>query len=106
MSWALARALGETESESIDNQGQRVGRLVAGEAFRQGWRVYRSGSPAWTAHDSTLGQVELLFQVVAEQGPVALFHVDENFFPLSVWLKEQMKRTMAGFNRIGGRVGG
>lgn len=100
----LARALGETESESIDNQGQRVGRLVAGEAFRQGWRVYRSGSPAWTAHDSTLGQLEPLFQVVAEQGPVALFHVDENFFPLSVWLKEPMKRTMADFNRIAERL--
>jgi hypothetical protein len=100
----LARALGETESESIENQGERVGRLVAGEAFRQGWRVYRSGSPAWTAHDSTLGQLEPLFQVAAEQGPVALFHVDENFFPLSVWLKEPMKRTMADFNRIAERL--
>ena len=100
----LARALGETEAESIDNQVERVARLVAGEAFRLAWRSYRAGSPAWSRHDSSLGQLDPLFQVVAEQGPVALFHVDENFFPLSVWLKEPMKRTMADFNRTAERL--
>ena len=100
----LARALGQTEAESIDNQVERVARLVAGEAFRQAWRVYRTGSPAWSRHDPSLGQLDPLFQLVAEQGPVALFHVDENFFPLSVWLKEPMKRTMADFNRTAERL--
>jgi hypothetical protein len=100
----LARALGDSEGESVDNQIERVARLIAGEAFRQAWSVYRSGSESWTRRDPTLGQLEPLFQVVAEQGPVALFHVDENFFPLSVWLKEPMKRTMADFNRTAERL--
>lgn len=100
----LARALGDSAGESVDNQIERVARLIAGEAFRQAWRTYRAGSDAWTRRDPTLGQLEPLFQVVAEQGPVALFHVDENFFPLSVWLKEPMKRTMAEFNRTAERL--
>ena len=100
----LARALGETEAETIENQVERVARLVAGEAFRQAWRSYRSTSPNWARPDSSLGQLGLLFQVVTEQGPVALFHVDENFFPLSVWLREPMKRTMAELNRTAERL--
>jgi len=100
----LARALGETEAETIENQIERVARLVAGEAFRQAWRSYRSSSPNWARPDSSLGQLGLLFQVVTEQGPVALFHVDENFFPLSVWLREPMKRTMAELNRTAERL--
>ncbi|HSD72024.1 MAG TPA: hypothetical protein VLE54_04500 [Thermoanaerobaculia bacterium] len=95
----LARALGETEAESVDSQLERVARLIAGEAFRQGWRTYRSESPNWTSRDPGLGVLETLFKIVAEQGPIALFHVDENFFPLSVWLKEPMKRTIPDFNR-------
>jgi hypothetical protein len=100
----LARALGDAAGESVDNQVERVARLIAGEAFRQSWRAYRSGSPSWTRRDPSLGQLEPLFQVVTELGPAALFHVDENFFPLSVWLKEPMKRTMAELNRIAERL--
>jgi hypothetical protein len=100
----LARALGETEAETIENQVERVARLVAGEAFRQAWRSYRSASPNWARQDSSLGQLGPLFQIVAEQGPVALFHVDGNFFPLSVWLREPMKRTMAELNRTAERL--
>ncbi|HEV8231637.1 MAG TPA: hypothetical protein VGQ75_04765 [Thermoanaerobaculia bacterium] len=100
----LARALGESAAETIDNQVERVARLVAGEAFRQTWRSYRSTSPNWTRRDSSLGQLEPLFRIVTEQGPVALFHVDENFFPLSVWLKEPMKRTIAELNRTAERL--
>jgi hypothetical protein len=100
----LARALGEAEGETVDNQVERVARLIAGEAFRQAWRAYRTVSESWARHDSTLGQLEPLFQVVAEQGPVALFHVDENFFPLSTWLREPMKRTMGEFNRTAERL--
>lgn len=100
----LARALGDSAGESVANQIERVARLIAGEAFRQAWRAYRAGSESWTRRDPTLGQLEPLFQVVAEQGPVALFHVDENFFPLSVWLKEPMKRSMAEFNRTAERL--
>jgi hypothetical protein len=100
----LARALGEAEGETVDNQIERVARLIAGEAFRQAWRAYRTVSESWARHDSTLGQLEPLFQVVAVQGPVALFHVDENFFPLSTWLREPMKRTMGEFNRTAERL--
>jgi hypothetical protein len=100
----LARALGDAAGESVDNQVERVARLIAGEAFRQSWRAYRSGSPNWTRRDPSLGQLEPLFQIVTELGPAAVFHVDENFFPLSVWLKEPMKRTMAELNRIAERL--
>ena len=100
----LARALGDAAGESVENQIERVARLIAGEAFRQSWRTYRSGNPNWTRHDPALGQLEPLFRVVTELGPAALFHVDENFFPLSVWLKEPMKRTMAELNRTAERL--
>jgi hypothetical protein len=100
----LARALGDAAGESVDNQVERVARLIAGEAFRQSWRAYRSGSPNWTRRDPSLGQLEPLFQVVTELGPSALFHIDANFFPLSVWLKEPMKRTLAELNRFAERL--
>jgi hypothetical protein len=100
----LARALGDSEGETVENQVERVARLIAGEAFRQAWRLYRAESPNWTRRDSTLGQLDGLFRLVTEQGPVALFHVDENFFPLSVWLKEPMKRSIAELNRFAERL--
>lgn len=100
----LARALGDSEGETVENQVERVARLVAGEAFRQAWRLYRSQSPTWARRAPELGQLDPLFRLVAEQGPVALFHVDENFFPLSVWLKEPMKRTIAELNRFSERL--
>ena len=100
----LARALGDSEGETVENQVERVARLIAGEAFRQAWRLYRAGSSNWAQRDSTLGQLDALFRLVTEQGPVALFHVDENFFPLSVWLKEPMKRSIAELNRFAERL--
>ena len=100
----LARALGDSEGETVENQVERVARLIAGQAFRQAWRLYRAESPGWTRRDTNLGQLDPLFRLVAEQGPVALFHVDENFFPLSVWLKEPMKRTVAELNRFAERL--
>jgi len=100
----LARALGDSEAETVENQVERVARLIAGEAFRQAWRLYRAQSPNWARRDSTLGQLDALFRLVTEQGPVALFHVDENFFPLSVWLKEPMKRSIAELNRFAERL--
>lgn len=100
----LARGLGDSAGESVENQLERVARLIAGEAFRQAWRTYRSSSPAWTSHDTSLGLLEPLLQIVGEHGPAALFHVDENFFPLSVWLKEPMKKSVAELNRTAERL--
>ena len=100
----LARALGDSAGESVENQIERVARLIAGEAFRQAWRTYRAASPGWTRHDTSLGLLEPLLQIVGEHGPAALFHVDENFFPLSVWLKEPMKRSIAELNRTAERL--
>jgi hypothetical protein len=100
----LARALGDAAGESVENQIERVARLIAGEAFRQAWRTYRAASPAWTSHDTSLGLLEPLLQIVGEHGPAALFHVDENFFPLSVWWKEPMKRSIAELNRTAERL--
>lgn len=100
----LARALGDSEGETVENQIERVARLVAGEAFRQAWRSYRAQSPSWTRRDASIGQLDDLFRLVTEQGPVALFHVDANFFPLSVWLKEPMKRAVAELNRFAERI--
>jgi hypothetical protein len=100
----LSRALGESASETVDNQIERLARLVAGEAFRQGWYNYRKASPAWIRRDPSLGELAPLFQMVTEQGPPSLFSVDENFFPLSVWLKEPMKRSIAELNRAAERL--
>jgi hypothetical protein len=100
----LSRALGESASETVDNQIERLARLVAGEAFRQAWYNYRRESPAWAHRDPSLGELAPLFQLVTEQGPPSLFHVDENFFPLSVWLKEPMKRSIADLNRTAERL--
>jgi hypothetical protein len=95
----VARAL-ESSTEPMENQLARLSRLIAGGAFRQAWEVYRQGSPAWQQPDPQLGPVEPLLRAVAESGPVALFSVDENFFPLSVWLKEPMNRTLSDMNRM------
>lgn len=100
----LSRALGESASETVDNQIERLARLVAGEAFRQAWYNYRRESPAWAHRDPSLGELAPLFQLATEQGPPSLFHVDENFFPLSVWLKEPMKRSIADLNRTAERL--
>src|SRR5262249_2322410 len=62
---ALARVLGESDAEPLASRVTRVARLMAGEAFRQAWHVYRVGSPAWNRPDPGLGQLEPLFRVVA-----------------------------------------
>jgi hypothetical protein len=96
----VARALGEIALEPPENQRARLARLIAGGAYRQAWHNYREASPAWQRPDPRLGQLDPLLRAVTEAGPIALFSVDENFFPLSVWLKEPMKRNIADLNRM------
>ncbi len=94
----LARALGEMQGEPLDSQVSRLARLVAGEAFRQAWLVYRRGNPNWAGRPE-IAPIDLFLHAVAEAGPVAIFSVDENFFPLSVWLKAPMRRSIEELNR-------
>src|SRR5262249_23603823 len=47
---------------------------------------------------------EPLVRRVAESGPVALYTVDENFFPLSVWLKQPMRDDIDELNRMADRL--
>ncbi|HYR45363.1 MAG TPA: DUF5700 domain-containing putative Zn-dependent protease [Thermoanaerobaculia bacterium] len=101
----LARALGESQADPFESQFQRLARLVAGEAFRQAWAAYREGSVVWKRPDPSLAQLDILLRAVAEAGPVALFSVDENFFPLSVWLKEPMNRLVGELNRTAEKLG-
>ncbi len=100
----LARALGDSEGEPLDSRLSRIARVIAGEAFRQAWAAYRSQSPAWQHPDPQLGQLDVLLRAVAESGPVAVYTVDENFFPLSTWLKEPMKRALEDLNRRADRL--
>jgi len=100
----LARALADVESSPASEQIKHLSRLVAGEAFRRAWAAYRAGSPGWQTRDAALGQLEPLLHVVAEAGPAGLYSFDENFFPLSVWLKEPMKTSIDEFNRIAERL--
>jgi hypothetical protein len=95
----VARALQST-TEPPESQRARLSRLIAGGAYREAWAAYRDASPAWQRPDPQLGQLEPLLRAVAESGPVALFSVDENFFPLSVWLKDPMNRTIGDMNRM------
>jgi hypothetical protein len=95
----LARAFGESEGEALDSRLARLERLIAGQAFRQAWRKYRESNPSWGRPDPGLGPLELLLRATAEYGPVALFAFDENFFPLAVWLKEPMQRSIDEWNR-------
>ena len=95
----LARALGESQGEPLDSQISRLARLIAGGGFRQAWIVYRRENPAWSHGRGTMAPIDQLLLLVAEAGPAALFGVDENFFPLSVWLKTPMKRAIDDLNR-------
>jgi hypothetical protein len=99
----LSRALGDSQGEPMDSQISRLARLIAGEAFRQAWLLYRSASPAWQRGRSEGTPIDQLITLVGETGPVALFAVDENFFPLAVWLKTPMKRAIDDLNRSGER---
>ena len=101
----LARALGESEGEAPENQIGRLSRLLAGETFREAWASYRRGSPSWRpGAASRLGTLEPLVRSVAEAGPVALFSIEESFFPLSTWLKEPMNKSVSDLNRMAERL--
>ncbi|MGE5412764.1 MAG: hypothetical protein ACM3NW_01215 [Syntrophomonadaceae bacterium] len=100
----IARTLSDEPSSDAAEQLKHLSRMVAQEAFRRAWAEYRAGSPAWQKHDASLGQLEPLLSRVAEAGPVALYSVDENFFPLSVWLKQPMKDSIDEVNRYADRV--
>ncbi len=100
----LSRSVSETESATPQEQIHRLARLMASEAYQRAWAEYRTGSPAWEKRDPSLGQLEPLLHVVAEAGPIAIYNVDENFFPLSVWLKGPMKTSMDELNRVADRL--
>lgn len=98
------RALSEAQGSSSAEQIQRLSRMMAQEAFQRAWAEYRAGSPAWQKRDATLGPLEPLLHRVAEAGPVALFSVDESFFPLAVWLKQPMRESLDELNRVADRI--
>jgi len=100
----LARVLGEAGSDEAPNQVSRLERVISGEAYRLAWTVYRDGNPNWRQPYPQLGAVDPLVRVVAEAGPVALFGIEDSFFPLSTWLKEPMQRAMNDMNRMAERL--
>jgi hypothetical protein len=100
----LSRTLGEFAGESDDARLSRMTRLISTESFREAWSAYREASPAWRARDPELGAMEPLLRVVAEQGPVALYTIDEAFFPLSSWLREPGTRSLGEVNRLAERL--
>jgi hypothetical protein len=95
----LARALGDSGADTLESGIARLSRLIAGEAFRQGWGEYRRASPGWATTEGSLGDVAPLLSATAESGPVFLYGFDENFFPTFVWLQEPMRRAIDEFNR-------
>ena len=100
----IARALSDEPSSSAEDQLKHLSRLMASEAFQRVWAEYRAGSPAWQKRDASLGQLEPLLRRVAEAGPVAIYNVDENFFPLAVWLRQPMKDSIDELNRYADRL--
>ena len=100
----LARALSDVEASAPSEKIKHLSRLMASEAYLRAWAEYRAASPAWNRHDTTLGQLEPLLLAVADAGPVAIYSVDENFFPLSVWLREPMKSSIDDLNRVADRL--
>jgi hypothetical protein len=96
----LARALSEEEASAQAEQIEHLTRLFAADAYQRAWTAYRAESPAWQKHDPGLRQLEPLLREVAEAGPVALYSVDQNFFPLSLWLKDRMKASIDELNRV------
>ena len=100
----LARALGEVENQPPAAQVARIVRLLSGETYRIAWSLYRDGSAGWKRPLPALGALEPLVRLVAESGPVALFGIDESFFPLATWLKEPMQRSWNELNRMGERL--
>jgi len=100
----LARALSDVESSAPADQIKHLSRLMASEAYQRAWAEYRAANPAWNRHDPRLGQLEPLLRAVADAGPVAIYSVDENFFPLAVWLREPMKSSIDDLNRVADRL--
>jgi hypothetical protein len=100
----VARELADEPSAAADEQVKHLSRMMAGESFRRAWTVYRTGSPAWQKHDASLGTLEPLLRKVAEAGPIALYSVDENFFPLAVWLRQPMRDSIDELNRYADRI--
>ena len=101
---SLARARGQRGVGRRPSRSSSLSRLMAAEAYQRAWAEYRAGSPAWQKPDPSLGQLEPLMRIVAEAGPVALYNVDENFFPLSVWLKGPMKTSIDELNRVADKL--
>lgn len=100
----LARVLGDSDGEPLDSRIARLARLIGGATFRQAWASYRAGSPAWTRPDPELGRFEPFARIIAEAGPVALFAVDESFFPISTWLKDMQKKAFIELERAAQRM--
>ena len=87
-------------SRRTSEQIEHLTRLFAADAYQRAWTAYRAESPAWQKRDPGLRQLEPLLREVAEAGPVALYCVDQNFFPLSLWLKDRMKASLDELNRV------
>src|SRR5262249_38373675 len=100
----LARALAEEENSAPPEQIEHLSRMLAADAYLRAWGASRAASPAWQKHDLGLKQLEPLLREVAESGPVALYGVDQNFFPLSVWLKDRMSDSLDELNRVADRL--
>lgn len=100
----LARSLSDDQASAPTDQIEHLSRLMASEAYQRAWVAYRASSPVWQKHEPELGQLEPLLRAVAEAGPVALYGFDENFFPLSLWLKDRMKASLDELNRIADRL--
>ena len=100
----VARALADEPSADAADQLRHLSRLMAAQAFLRVWAEYRTASPAWQKRDASLGQLEPLLRRVAEAGPIAIYNVDENFFPLAVWLKQPMKDSIDELNRYADRL--
>jgi len=100
----VGRELSDEPSAAPEEQIKHLSRMMAGEAFRRAWATYRTGSPAWQKHDASLATLEPLLRKVAEASPIALYSVDENFFPLSVWLRQPMRDSIDELNRYADRI--
>ncbi len=100
----LARALAEEETAGPPEQLEHFSRMLASEAYQRAWAAYRATSAPWQKHDLGLKQLEPLLREVAESGPVALYGVDQNFFPLSTWLKDRMTASLDELNRVAERL--
>ena len=77
----LARVLGDAEPDPTSDQVSRLVRLISGQAYRQAWATYRSLTPAWRGPLTALGSLEPLVRNTAEAGPVAIFSIEDSFFP-------------------------